>query len=85
MAVVRVARCDLSAAITLTGEFVPFQEVEVMAKVAGYIRAIHVDIGDRVHRGQVLATLEVPEMENEMTRARAAIDQANAEATPRRR
>ncbi len=52
-----------------------------MAKVAGYIRAIHVDIGDRVHRGQVLATLEVPEMENEMTHARAAIDQANAEAT----
>ncbi len=81
VAAVRVTRCDLTGAITLTGEFVPFQEVEVMAKVAGYIRAIHVDIGDRVHRGQVLATLEVPEMENEMTRARAAIDQANAEAT----
>ncbi len=81
VAAVRVARCDLTGAITLTGEFVPFQEVEVMAKVAGYIRAIHVDIGDRVRRGQVLATLEVPEMENEMTHARAAIDQANAEAT----
>jgi RND family efflux transporter MFP subunit len=51
-----------------------------MAKVAGYIRAINVDIGDRVHRGQVIATLEIPEMENDLARARAGIDQANAEA-----
>lgn len=77
---VRITRSDLTGAITLTGEFVSFQEVDVMAKVAGYIRAINVDIGDRVHRGQVLATLEIPEMENEMARARAGIEQANAEA-----
>lgn len=80
VATVRVARADLSGSITLTGEFIPFQEVDVMSKVAGYIRAINVDVGDRVHPGEVLATLEVPEMENEMARAQAAIDQANAEA-----
>jgi RND family efflux transporter MFP subunit len=78
---IRVTRADLSGAITLTGEFIPFQEVDVMAKVAGYIRSINVDIGDRVRQGQVLATLEVPEMENDLVRATAAIDQANAEAT----
>jgi multidrug efflux pump subunit AcrA (membrane-fusion protein) len=44
---VRVARADLAGAITLTGEFIPFQEVDVMAKVAGYIRNINVDVGDR--------------------------------------
>ena len=76
----RVTRTDLKGAITLTGEFIPFQEVDVMAKVAGYIRNINVDVGDRVHQGQVLATLEVPEMEDEITRAKAAVDQANAEA-----
>jgi RND family efflux transporter MFP subunit len=80
VAAVRVARCDLAGSITLTGEFVPFQEVDVMAKVAGYIRAINVDVGDRVHRGQILATLEIPEMEDEITRAHAAIEQADAEA-----
>ncbi|HEX4134175.1 MAG TPA: efflux RND transporter periplasmic adaptor subunit [Bryobacteraceae bacterium] len=77
---VRVTRADLSGSITLTGEFIPYQEVDVMAKVAGYIRSINVDIGDRVRAGQVLAVLEVPEMENEMSRAAAAIDQSNAEA-----
>src|SRR5205823_96547 len=34
---VRVKRIDLSGSITLTGEFVPFQEVDVMANVSGYI------------------------------------------------
>ena len=76
----RVVRADITGSITLTGEFTAYQEVDVMAKVAGYIRTINVDIGDHVHAGQVLATLEMPEMENEMARATAAIDQSTAEA-----
>ena len=39
------------------------QEVELHAKVSGYIRKINVDIGDRVSVGQVLARLEVPELD----------------------
>ncbi len=50
-----------------------------MAKVSGYIREIKVDIGDRVHEGQLLATLEIPEMQDDLTRAAAAIEEANAE------
>lgn len=50
-----------------------------MAKVSGYIREINVDIGDRVHEGQVLATLEIPEMQDDVTRAAAAIQEATAE------
>ena len=78
--VVRVTRADLSGTITLTGEFIPYQDVDVMAKVAGYIRSINVDVGDRVHLGQVLATLEIPEMEDELMRATAAIEQSASEA-----
>ena len=50
-----------------------------MAKVSGYIRQIKVDIGDRVKEGQLLATLEIPEMQDDLTRAAAAIEEANAE------
>jgi RND family efflux transporter MFP subunit len=78
--VVRAARHDLSSDITLTGEFIPYQEVDVMAKVAGYIRSIKVDIGDRVREGQVLAQLEVPEMQDDLTRAAASVEAAEAEA-----
>jgi RND family efflux transporter MFP subunit len=77
--VAEAVRSNLSSEITLTGEFIPYQEVDVMAKVAGYVRAIKVDIGDRVHEGQVLAQLEVPEMQNDMTRAAAAVEAADAE------
>ena len=73
MPIVPVAKArapNLSDDVALTAEFVPYQEVDVMAKVAGYVRAIRVDIGDRVREGELLATLQVPEMENQLTRVR---------------
>jgi RND family efflux transporter MFP subunit len=79
VAVVKAARADLSNDLFLTAEFEPFQEVDVMAKVSGYIKEIKVDIGDRVHEGQLLATLEIPEMQDDLTRAAASIEEANAE------
>lgn len=61
-AVVKVRRTPLSNNLTIAGEFLPYQEVELHAKVTGYIRQINVDIGDHVRTGQVLAVLEVPEL-----------------------
>ncbi len=78
--VAKAVRTDLASDLVLTAEFEPFQQVDVMAKVAGFVRNLKVDIGDRVRAGQVLATLEIPEMEDEMTKAAAAIDEADAEA-----
>jgi len=79
VAVVKATRADLSSDLVLTAEFEPFQEVDVMAKVSGFIREIKVDIGDRVREGQLLATLEIPEMQDDLTRAAAEIEEANAE------
>jgi RND family efflux transporter MFP subunit len=61
-AVVQVRRTPLSNTLSIAGEFLPYQEVELHAKVTGYIRHINVDIGDHVRKGQVLAVLEVPEL-----------------------
>jgi RND family efflux transporter MFP subunit len=77
--VAKSVRGSISDDIVVTGEFIPYQEIDVMAKVAGYIRAINVDIGDRVRTGQVLAQLEVPEMQNDMTRALAAVAESEAD------
>jgi RND family efflux transporter MFP subunit len=79
VAVAKAIRTDLSSDLILTAEFEPFQDIDVMAKVSGYVREMTVDIGARVHEGQVLATLEIPEMQDDLTRAAAAIDEANAE------
>jgi RND family efflux transporter MFP subunit len=74
--VVRVGRTPLSNRLEVAGEFLPFQEVEIHAKVAGYIRKIYVDIGDRVHAGQLLAELEVPEMTAQVEGAQAVVQRS---------
>lgn len=79
VAVARAETEDLSHGLVLTAEFKPFQEIDVMAKVAGFIKEISVDAGDRVKQGQLLATLEIPEMTDDITRAKAALDRAEAE------
>jgi multidrug efflux pump subunit AcrA (membrane-fusion protein) len=59
-AVALAERRPLSNSLTLSGDFRPFQEVDVHAKISGYISKIYVDVGDHVKAGQTLATLEVP-------------------------
>src|SRR5271154_3040494 len=61
-AIAIASHTPLNNMLNVAGEFLPYQEVELHAKVAGYIRHISVDIGDRVKAGQVLATLDVPEL-----------------------
>src|ERR1700730_18864665 len=56
-AVARVERHTLGSTLSLAGEFKPFQDVDVHAKVAGYIRKIYVEAGDHVEGGQTLAVL----------------------------
>jgi RND family efflux transporter MFP subunit len=81
VSVVKIARGNLSQAITLAAEFRPFQEIEVHAKVAGYVKSINVDVGDHVRAGQLLAVLEVPELENDIVTdaasARRAAEEVN--------
>ena len=59
-------RGDISHVLTLAGQFQPYQVVDVHPKVSGYMKHINVDIGDIVHEGETLATLEVPELKAEL-------------------
>jgi RND family efflux transporter MFP subunit len=78
-AVARVERRSFDNALTIAGEFKPFQDVDVHAKVAGYIRKIYVDVGDRVKEGQTLAVLEIPELAAQLAGADAAVRRAQEE------
>jgi RND family efflux transporter MFP subunit len=72
-AVARVERHSIGNTLTIAGEFKAFQDVDVHAKVAGYIRKIYVDVGDHVKQGQTLAELEVPELAAQLSGADAAV------------
>ena len=79
VAVARVDRADLTREITIPAEFRPYAEVELHAKVTGYVKDLKVDIGDRVKEGQLLAVLEVPELTDELDHAVAAHQRAQAD------
>ena len=78
-AVAPVRRETIANSLSIAGQFSPYQNVELHAKVAGYIRNIYVDIGDHVHQGQVLAVLEIPELVAEVDEAKAAVHHAEDE------
>lgn len=71
VSVAKVLREDLANSSVLSAEFRPSQEIDLHAKVAGYLKSITVDVGDHVRAGQLLAELEVPEMRQEVTQATA--------------
>ena len=61
--VVKVARKTLRRQIILSSELVPFQEIDVYAKESGFVKNLYVDYGSRVREGQLMAVLEIPELE----------------------
>jgi len=81
VAVARVSRQDLCKEVAFPAEFRPYEEVELHAKVAGYVNRMAVDFGDKVHAGQLLATLEVPELDDELRNAIATAQKAAADYT----
>ena len=60
--VVKVAARPVERQTKLPGEFQPYLAVPIFAKVNGFVKAVNVDRGSAVKPGQVLATLEAPEM-----------------------
>lgn len=76
-----VSRAPLTNTLSVAGEFLPFQEVELHAKVAGYIKRITVDIGDKVKVGQVIATLDIPELVAQVQGADAGVRQTREQIT----
>jgi RND family efflux transporter MFP subunit len=68
--------------LTISSELVPFQEIDVYAKEAGYVKDLLVDYGTHVHKGQLMAVLEIPELEAQLHQDQAAI-QAQADQVNR--
>jgi membrane fusion protein (multidrug efflux system) len=74
--VVTPRQLDMLRTLVLTADILPIQQADLMAKVAGYLDAIYVDRGDRVHAGQRLAVIRQPELEHQLHQAQANYDLA---------
>jgi membrane fusion protein, multidrug efflux system len=74
-----VARGSMAPAIIpLSGTIEPSQQTELYARTTGYVRDWLADIGDQVQAGQVLAELDTPDVDHQLTQARATADEAKA-------
>jgi RND family efflux transporter MFP subunit len=79
--VTTVARKPIMRQITMSSELVPFQEIDVYAKESGYVKQLLVDYGTRVREGQLMAVLEIPELEMQLRQDAAAIQSATDQVT----
>ena len=79
--VTKVVKKSLGRHITLSSELVPFQEIDVYAKESGYVKKLMVDYGTHVKAGQVMAILEIPELEAQLQEDQAEIRNAVNQVT----
>jgi len=73
----------LSSSVRLSGQLIPFDEVNLFPKVNGFVKQLFVDRGSVVKKGQLLVLLEAPEMESQLQAANSRYVQAqeNAQAS----
>ena len=74
--VVKAVRKTLARDLTVSSELVPFQQIDVYAKESGFVREINVDYGSHVKTGQVMAVLEIPELQAQLDQDEASIKDA---------
>ena len=76
-----VTRKPMTRQLTVSSELVPFQEIDVYAKESGYVKDLLVDYGSRVQKDQLMAVLEIPELEIQLQQDTAAIESASQRVT----
>ena len=77
-AVVTPERRDITRSLRVPGTLAPDEQVDLFAKISGYVSMIELDIGDRVSKGDELVTINVPEMKDELRRIEAVLEAKRA-------
>src|SRR3989475_1580294 len=75
----KVKRAPSRIEVLLPGNITPITEAYVYARAAGYLKQRYVDIGDRVRSGQMLAEIDAPDLDDQVTQAGAAVAQAEGQ------
>ncbi|HEX4770794.1 MAG TPA: efflux RND transporter periplasmic adaptor subunit [Bryobacteraceae bacterium] len=81
VAVAKVSRKPMARELTISSELVPFQEIDVYAKESGFVSKLYVDYGSHVRKGQLMAVLEIPELQAQLQEDQASIKSAADQVT----
>jgi membrane fusion protein (multidrug efflux system) len=69
---------SVKKSIELPAELLPYEQSQLFARVQGYVKEMKVDIGDKVHRGQVLALIEAPELNTKQAEYQSTVEASKA-------
>jgi multidrug efflux pump subunit AcrA (membrane-fusion protein) len=83
--VVRPRRATVAQRLQTNASLEAFEETDLFAKVSGYLSDVRVDIGDHVKAGQVLAVIDLPELEQELAEAEAQLESKRSSLVSARR
>jgi multidrug efflux pump subunit AcrA (membrane-fusion protein) len=75
----KVTRAPNLTEVSFPGNITPITEAYIFARAAGYLKRRYVDIGDRVSAGQLLAEIDAPDLDQQVTQAQAALAQAEGQ------
>ena len=75
----KVTRAPNLTDVSFPGSITPITEAYIFARAAGYLKRRYVDIGDRVSAGQLLAEIDAPDLDQQVTQAQAALSQAEGQ------
>lgn len=81
VAVAKIERHPLQRQLTISSELVPFQEIDIYAKESGYVSQLFVDYGTHVKKGQLMAILEIPELQALLQQDEAALKSVQDQVT----
>jgi membrane fusion protein (multidrug efflux system) len=77
----KVEKAKVSEQLKLPAQLAAYQEVDIFPKVNGYVKTVLVDIGSHVKKGQILMTLEAPELEQAVVQAKEKYARAKSDYT----
>lgn len=78
VAVFELKNDQLSSSLKIPGELIAYQQVDLYAKVSSFIKTLHADVGSEVRAGQLLATLEAPELNSQLLGAASRLKSQEA-------
>ena len=68
----------LSSSLQIPGQLIAYQQVDLYAKVSSFVKKIYVDVGSEVKEGELLATMEAPELNSQLAGAESNIKSREA-------
>lgn len=76
--VIDLRKGKLSSSLQIPGELIPYQQVDIYAKENSFVKKVFVDVGSEVRQGQLLVSMEAPEIDSRLSEARSNLESLQA-------